>query len=140
MKPRSMRIESLESRRLMAADPIHVGVVYLETDYLETDVGQDSQGDRFLVSFTGGAPGTKLTELRIRTDKFGDGISLGDPIFDTEPGGLGKNGSHPFLLTPNQTETGERSRCPMGAKSSSYARSTFKLVTLFRSRSMSTKY
>lgn len=104
MKPRSMRIESLESRRLMAADPIHVGVVYLETDYLETDIGQDSQGDRFLVSFTGGAPGTKLTELRIRTDKFGDGISLTDPIFDTEPGGLGKNGSHPFLLAPNQSE------------------------------------
>lgn len=88
----------------MAADPIHVGVVYLETDHLETDIGQDSQGDRFLVSFTGGAPGTKLTELRIRTDKFGDGISLTDPIFDTQPGGLGKNGSHPFQLAPNQTE------------------------------------
>lgn len=89
---RKMRIESLENRRLMVADPIHVGLVYLETDYLESDqdVGSDSKGDRFLLSFTGGAPGTELTELIIRTDKDGDGISVGDPIFDTEVGGRGK--------------------------------------------------
>ncbi|TWU03882.1 SdrD B-like domain-containing protein [Neorhodopirellula pilleata] len=99
-----MRIEPLESRRLMTADPIHVGVVYLETDYLETDSGSDSQGDRFILSFTGGAPGTKLTELRIRTDKDSDGVGIGDPIFDTAPGGRGKNGSHPFLLSPGQSE------------------------------------
>ena len=101
---RSMRVESLEPRRLMAADPIHVGVVYVETDYLESDVGSDSQGDRFIVSFTGGAPGTKLTELRIRTDKDSDGISVGDLIFDTDAGGRGKNGYHPFKLVPGQSE------------------------------------
>ncbi len=99
-----MRVESLEPRRLMAADPIHVGVVYVETDYLESDVGSDSQGDRFIVSFTGGAPGTKLSELRIRTDKDNDGISVGDLIFDTEAGGRGKNGYHPFKLVPGQAE------------------------------------
>ena len=75
-KRRASRPEKLEARRLLAADPIHVGVVYLETDYLETDQdqGSDSQGDRFIVSFTGGAPDTELSELRIRTDKDGDGI------------------------------------------------------------------
>ncbi|WP_404311173.1 SdrD B-like domain-containing protein [Neorhodopirellula lusitana] len=99
-----MRVEPLETRRLMAADPIRVGVVYLETDYLESDVGSDSQGDRFIVSFTGGAAGTKLTELRITTDKDGDGISVGDPIFDTEAGGRGKNGYHSFVLADGQTE------------------------------------
>jgi protocatechuate 3,4-dioxygenase beta subunit len=95
----------LERRELLAADPIHVGVVYLETDYLESDndVGSDSQGDRFLLSFTGGAPGTELSELRIRTDKDGDGISVGDPIFDTAPGGRGKSGSHPFRVVDLQT-------------------------------------
>ncbi|MFG0290297.1 MAG: SdrD B-like domain-containing protein [Rhodopirellula sp. JB044] len=104
---RNMRVESLEERRLMAADPIHVGVVYLETDYLETDVGSDSAGDKFILSFTGGAPGTKLTELRIITDKDGDGISVGDPIFDTEAGGRGKNGFHDFELVPGQSEVVE---------------------------------
>ncbi|WP_456236669.1 SdrD B-like domain-containing protein [Allorhodopirellula solitaria] len=99
-----MRVESLEPRRLMAADPIHVGVVYVETDYLESDVGSDSEGDRFIVSFTGGAPGTKLTELRIRTDKDDDGLSVGDLIFDTDEGGRGKNGYHSFSLVPGQSE------------------------------------
>lgn len=92
--------ERLERRMLLAADPIHVGVVYLETDYLESDqdVGSDSQGDRFLLSFVGGAPQTELTELRIITDKDGDGISVGDPIYDTEIGGRGKNGAHGFRV------------------------------------------
>ncbi len=105
---RKMRIESLENRRLMVADPIHVGLVYLETDYLESDqdVGSDSKGDRFLLSFTGGAPGTELTELIIRTDKDGDGISVGDPIFDTEVGGRGKNGAHPFTVQKIETLDG----------------------------------
>lgn len=93
-------LESLEPRVLMAADPIHVGVVFIETDYLETnvDLGTDAQPDRFLLSFTGGAPGTELTELRIRTDKAGDGLSIGDPIFDTADGGRGKEGNHGFQV------------------------------------------
>ena len=97
---RPMRLENLENRRLMVADPIQIGLVYLETDYLESDqdMGSDSQGDRFLLSFNGGAPGTELRELRLTTDKDGDGISVGDPIYDTAPGGRGKNGSHPFRV------------------------------------------
>lgn len=103
-----MKPEALEARRLMAADPIHVGVVYLETDYLETDqdVGGDSRGDRFILSFTGGAPDTELSELRIRTDKDGDGISVGDPIYDTAPGGRGKDGSHDFQIVRVITSDG----------------------------------
>jgi len=105
---RPMRLETLEKRRLMVADPIQIGLVYLETDYLESDqdVGSDSQGDRFLLSFNGGAPGTELRELRLRTDKDGDGISVGDPIYDTTPGGRGKNGSHPFRVHRLSTADG----------------------------------
>nr|WP_246109755.1 SdrD B-like domain-containing protein [Roseimaritima multifibrata] len=97
---RSMTAESLEPRILMAADPIHVGLVYIETDYLESDsdVGSDSHGDRFILSFTGGAADTELTEIRISTDKDGDGLSVGDPIFDTEVGNRGKKGAHGFKV------------------------------------------
>ncbi|QDT05620.1 Serine-aspartate repeat-containing protein D precursor [Rubripirellula lacrimiformis] len=100
LKRRAVGPERLEQRRLFAADPIHVGVVYIETDYLESDqdVGGDSQGDRFILSFTGGAADTELTELRLITDKDGDGISVGDPIFDTALGGRGKNGAHGFQI------------------------------------------
>lgn len=97
---RAPRPQHLERRELLAADPIHIGVVYLETDYLESDndVGSDSRGDRFILSFNGGAPNTELNQLRIRTDKDADGISVGDPIFDTELGGRGKSGAHDFQI------------------------------------------
>lgn len=105
---RTPRPQQLERRELLAADPIHIGVVYLETDYLESDndVGSDSQGDRFLLSFTGGAPNTELYQLRIRTDKDSDGISVGDPIFDTELGGRGKAGAHDFHIIQIETTDG----------------------------------
>lgn len=110
VKRRSRGPERLEPRRLLAADPIHVGVVYLETDYLESDqdVGSDSRGDRFILSFTGGAPDTELSEIRIRTDKDGDGISVGDPIYDTALGGRGKNGAHGFQIVRVQTGDGRQ--------------------------------
>ena len=105
-----MTTERLEARQLLAADPIHVGVVYLETDYLETDqdVGGDSTGDRFILSFTGGAEDTQLTELRITTDKDGDGIGVGDPIYDTEAGGRGKDGFHGFQVVGMHTTDDRR--------------------------------
>jgi hypothetical protein len=108
LKRRSRGPERLEPRRLLAADPIHVGVVYIETDYLESDqdVGGDSRGDRFILSFTGGAPETELRELRIRTDKDGDGISVGDSIYDTLPTGRGKNGAHGFQIVRTQATDG----------------------------------
>ena len=110
VKRRSRGPERLETRRLLAADAIHVGVVYLETDYLETDqdVGSDSGGDRFILSFTGGAADTQLNELRIRTDKDGDGITVGDPIYDTAVGGRGKNGAHGFQIVRVQTADGRQ--------------------------------
>ncbi|NND99157.1 MAG: hypothetical protein HKN47_17710, partial [Pirellulaceae bacterium] len=108
VRRRIMTPERLEARQLLAADPIHVGVVYLETDYLESDqdVGGDSRGDRFIVSFTGGAPDTQLTQLRINTDKDGDGYSVGDPIYDTLPGGRGTDGSAGFQIVRVQTADG----------------------------------
>jgi len=112
VRRRSSRPERLELRRLLAADPIHVGVVYIETDYLEIDqdVGGDSQGDRFILSFTGGAPDTELTEVRIRTDKDGDGISVGDPIYDTAIGYRGKDQAHDFQLVRTQDTAGQQIR------------------------------
>ncbi|OYP33203.1 hypothetical protein CGZ80_18395 [Rhodopirellula sp. MGV] len=105
---RPVRPQVLERRELFAADPIHVGVVYLETDYLESDndVGSDSQGDKFLLSFTGGAEGTTLNRIRISTDKDGDGLSIGDPIFDTQVGGRGKLGAHDFKILKIETTDG----------------------------------
>jgi serine-aspartate repeat-containing protein C/D/E len=110
LKRRSRGPEHLESRRLLAADPLHVGIVYLETDYLETDqdVGSDSKGDRFILSFNGGVANTKLTEVRIRTDKDGDGISIGDPIYDTVMGGRGKSGAHEFEVVRVLTQDGQQ--------------------------------
>jgi protocatechuate 3,4-dioxygenase beta subunit len=110
VKRRSLSQEKLEQRQLLAADPIHVGVVYLETDYLESDndVGSDSRGDRFQLTFNGGAADTTLNELRIRTDKDGDGISVGDPIFDTEVGGRGKKGAHDFQIVRIDTLDGRQ--------------------------------
>ncbi|QDV58092.1 MSCRAMM family protein [Rosistilla oblonga] len=100
-------VERLEARCVMdaAAMPIHVGLVYIETDYLETsfgdnqvDEGDDSHPDQFQLSFVGGADGTSLTKLSIDLDKDGDGLSVGDAIFDTKAGGLGKAGYHDFKV------------------------------------------
>jgi serine-aspartate repeat-containing protein C/D/E len=105
---RALRAECLEPRRLMAADPIHVGIVYIETDYLESvgGWGSDEIPDRFILSFTGGAPKTELKEFRISLDKDQDGLSIGDLIFDTAPGGFGKARWHPFKVTHTDSVTG----------------------------------
>ena len=110
LKRRSRGPEHLEPRRLLAADPVHVGIVYLETDYLETDqdIGGDSNGDRFILAFTGGVAATKLTEVRILTDKDGDGLSVGDPIYDTAIGGRGKSGAHGFQIVRVLTQNGQQ--------------------------------
>ncbi len=94
----------------MAANPIHVGIVYVETDYLESDGswGSDEIADRFILSFTGGAAGTQLTEFRISTDKDQDGLSIGDLIFDTAAGGRGKAGWHPFKVRHIDSLTGQK--------------------------------
>ena len=78
------RFEALEERRLLDADPIKIGVTYLEEDS-----GSDLHGDTFQVLFEGGAPGTELTQLVINGDHGPAGLSVGDMIFDTIRGGLG---------------------------------------------------
>jgi len=102
------RAEHLEPRALMAVAPIHIGLTYLETDYLETGIDEvkDKFPDRFVLSFTGGAPGTELTEVHLSTDKDGDGLSVGDLIFDTKPGGRGTEGSHDFKIVRTESLNG----------------------------------
>ncbi len=110
VKRRAHAPEKLESRQMMAADPIRVGLVYLETDYLGTDqdTGGDSSPDRFILSFTGGALNTELTTVRINTDKDRDGLGIGDLIFDTAPGGRGKDLSHGFKVAQLTTSGGRQ--------------------------------
>lgn len=111
---RVVRGEMLEQRCLMAANPLTIGLIYVETDFLNPseDLGADDLPDRFILSFTGGSAGTELTQLTINTDKDQDGLSVGDLIFDTAPGGRGKGGWHPFSVArleaadPRATVTG----------------------------------
>jgi serine-aspartate repeat-containing protein C/D/E len=78
------RFESLEDRRLMDADPLKIGMTYIEQDG-----GSDLHGDSFEVLFEGGVAGTELTELVVNGDHGPTGLSVGDMIFDTVKGGLG---------------------------------------------------
>ncbi|MBN2579059.1 MAG: carboxypeptidase regulatory-like domain-containing protein [Pirellulales bacterium] len=91
---RRCRLEPLESRQMLSLTPaIHLGAVYFEDSSTH-----DQVGDVIEISFNGGAPGTQLTELIIDTDKLGDGLSLGDCLFDTESGELGAFVSTPFTI------------------------------------------
>lgn len=107
---RALRAERLEPRLLFAADPLHVGIVYIETDFLEGETGNTSDeiADRFLLSFNGGAPQTELREIRLSLDKDADGLTIGDLLFDTAPGGRGKAGWHPFAITKIDADSGQR--------------------------------
>lgn len=91
------RLEQFESRRLMAVDaaiaPIQLGSVYYEDSS-----GDDEAPDTLQFTFTGGAPGTQLTELTVDTDKFGDGLTIGDVFWDTASGGQGDFNSQPMLV------------------------------------------
>jgi len=107
---RRLVAERLEPRMLLAADLLHVGIVYIETDFLESESGNgsDEVADRFLLSFTGGAADTQLREIRISLDKDQDGLSVGDLIFDTAAGGRGKGAWHPFRVARIDSVSGER--------------------------------
>ena len=89
------RIEQMESRQLLSvtAPQIQLGAVYFEDAN-----GQDQVGDLFEITFNGGAAGTQLTELKIDTDKLGDGLTIGDCLFDTAAGGIGTFSSSPFTI------------------------------------------
>ncbi|HEY1600588.1 MAG TPA: SdrD B-like domain-containing protein [Pirellulales bacterium] len=89
---RRCRFEEMEERRLMAAD-LHIGVVYYDPAS-----GEDNVPNTFQVQFDGGASGTQLTHLQINTDKALDGLSNGDPFFNTTAGSPGVYGFHPFQV------------------------------------------
>lgn len=91
-------LEAMEKRCLMAADPIWVGGVYIESD-----VGSDLHGDTFHITFKGGAPGTQLTRLTINTDLNTPGFGLGDLFFDTADTGYGADHSYPFQVEQLKT-------------------------------------
>src|SRR5262245_33215800 len=90
---RFCRFEAMEERRLLDADPIKIGVTYLEGDS-----GSDMHGDTFQVMFEGGAPGTELTRLVIDGDHYAPGLSFGDMLFDTVKGGLGADEAYPLQV------------------------------------------
>ncbi|MCS7238046.1 MAG: SpaA isopeptide-forming pilin-related protein [Thermoguttaceae bacterium] len=89
-KARQLSFEPLEDRQLLSIQSVTLGMVYFEPA-----AGEDEQPNVFHLSFSGGAPGTRLTELVIDTDKLGDGLTIGDALFDTAPGG-----GHAFASAP----------------------------------------
>ncbi|HAC90956.1 MAG TPA: hypothetical protein DCF63_10045, partial [Planctomycetaceae bacterium] len=93
---RSIRVEQLEARQLMAAD-IRVGAVYAEKD-----AGSDVDPDKFYITFDGGAANTQLRRIVMNADLYESGLSRGDLIFDTQAGGLGADGFHPFRIVELQ--------------------------------------
>ena len=86
-------IESMEPRCVLSADPIDVGIVYLEQD-----AGADSDGDLFQLTFTGGAENTELNRIIIDGDQELDGFSIGDSFFDVSGSGLGADSHADFEL------------------------------------------
>ncbi len=93
---RRCRFELLEERRLLAAD-IHVGAVYFEATG-----GVDDVGDTFQITYNGGVPGTQLARIVIDGDKHGNGLTEGDPFFDSELGGLGAFGAVGLSIQSHQ--------------------------------------
>ncbi len=90
----------MEPRCLLSADflPIQIGMVYFENA-----TAMDEVGDLFEITFSGGAPGTQLTELRIDTDPLGLGTGhYGVPFFHTAPGGPGVYGYAPPEVVRNE--------------------------------------
>ncbi len=66
--------------------------------YFEEATGEDLAGDRFEITFSGGAPGTQLKQLIINTDKGDNGLTIGDVFFDTAAGGQGAFGHVPVEI------------------------------------------
>ncbi len=97
---RRCAFEAMEPRRMLSANPLVLGTVYIEED-----LGSDLHGDRFEVTFSGGAAETELTRLVINGDRGTPGFGLGDLFFDTEPTGLGGDHAAGFevqqLITQN---------------------------------------
>ena len=86
-------MEVMEPRTLLSVNPIHIGAVYLEQD-----AGSDVHGDRFELTFTGGAPGTVLDQVVFDGDQVIEGFSVGDVFFDTRDTGRGADHSFDFFV------------------------------------------
>ena len=86
-------IETMEPRCLLSADPIDVGIVYLEQD-----AGADSHGDLFQLTFQGGAENTELRRVLIDGDQELNGFTIGDSFFDISQDGLGADSHAEFQL------------------------------------------
>ncbi len=90
---RICQVEELEARRQMAVAPIHLGSVYYEEAS-----GDDSAPDVIEITFNGGAPGTQLAQLKLDTDKAGDGLTIGDMFWDISAGGKGTFNHVPLTI------------------------------------------
>ena len=84
---RICRVEQLEPRQYLSAStaptPISVGAVYHDLNSPDPTIGS-----LFYVSWTGGAPGTVLTQFTIQTDTNGGGSI----VFHTQPDSTLPNG------------------------------------------------
>ena len=86
---RRCHFETMEPRQLLDADPLIVGVTYLEDD-----LGQDSTPDYFEVTFQGGAATTEMTQFVISGDQDQTGtLTDGDMFFDVDGSAPG-TGNH----------------------------------------------
>ncbi len=90
---RRCRFETMEERQLLDADPIKLGLIYIEEDG-----GSDQHGDTFEVMFEGGAANTELTRVVIDTDQGVKGRSVGDLLFDTVKGGWGADEAYSMQI------------------------------------------
>jgi serine-aspartate repeat-containing protein C/D/E len=95
---RARRFETMEPRRLLAADVLQLGAVFVEED-----LGSDLQGDTFEITFEGGAADTELTRLVIDGDQDAPGFGEGDVFFDTALAGFGADNAFPFTLLALET-------------------------------------
>ena len=95
---RACYVEALEPRTMLTADPIQLGMTYLEPND-----GADVAGNTFQLTWSGGAANTQLSQLVINTDKEGNGLGIGDTFFHIAngqgPAGKpGVFGSYPFQI------------------------------------------
>jgi protocatechuate 3,4-dioxygenase beta subunit len=97
---RICRVEQLENREMLSANPLHFGSTYYED---VNGVGDDNDGDVFQVTWVGGVDGTQLKQISISTDKNGNGrLDEGECFFDPSGGGLGTKGNYPFTVVNSQ--------------------------------------
>ncbi len=92
---RVCRFEQMEARLMLSADPIYIGAVFTET----SSTSLESEGDRFEISWVGGANGTQLTQLQISGDINQNGIlDNGDVFFDIDGSNPGVGPFFPFTI------------------------------------------